>query len=276
MSSNPFLSKEINSKRILKGVATFLPVVMMIAVIGNYYVNLIDNTLRDHYTQGYEVLGTQSEFEKEYFSQYEETTQAYDIEEYVYGWNWTYNNLTPDTPKIDMPKTVFNDDTSVFKRDWSLNNEFILSMECEEKDLDQVLPGESYGCSVKYNDQLLEEYARYYINGEDKIGEVSLKLFSTDNEEYLLLGTYAGGSYDDITILRLIDGDIEKLTFHTDSEDKDTWTVTYPLAIDFYINNDKIITKFHNPAYGGVRVFRVWDLNNDLLTLEKTVGGIME
>jgi len=254
----------------------FLPVVMMITVISNYYLNLIDNTLRDHYTKGYEVLGTQSEFEKEYLSQYKETTEAYGIDQYVYGWDWTLDNLTPDTPKVDMPKTVFKGETSVFKRDWSLNNGFILSMECEERELNKVLPGEFYGCSVKYNNQLLEEYVRYYIDVEDNTGEVSLKLFTSDSEEYLILGTYAGGSYDDVTIYRLANGDAKKLIFHTDSEEKDIWTVTYPLGIDFYINNYKIITKFHNPAYGGVRVFRVWDLNNDKLTLEKTVGGIIE
>jgi hypothetical protein len=49
MSSNPFLSKEVNFKRVRKGFAIAFPVVIMILVIGTYYVNLIDYTLREKY-----------------------------------------------------------------------------------------------------------------------------------------------------------------------------------------------------------------------------------
>ena len=56
MSSNPFLSKEVKLKRVWKGFAIAFPVVIMIFIIGNHYINLIDDTLREHYTED-KVLG---------------------------------------------------------------------------------------------------------------------------------------------------------------------------------------------------------------------------
>ncbi|MDD4381778.1 MAG: hypothetical protein PHE21_00305 [Candidatus Dojkabacteria bacterium] len=58
MNSNPFLSKEISFKRILKGFAITLPCMIMIFVIGNYSYNFIDSTLRSHYV-GEKVLGVE-------------------------------------------------------------------------------------------------------------------------------------------------------------------------------------------------------------------------
>ncbi len=56
MSSNPFLSKEVKLKRVWKGFAIAFPVVIMIFVIGNHYINIIDDTLREHYIEN-KVLG---------------------------------------------------------------------------------------------------------------------------------------------------------------------------------------------------------------------------
>lgn len=58
MSSNPFLSKEVKLKRVWKGFAIAFPVVIMIFVIGNLYINLIDDTLREHYIEN-KVLGVE-------------------------------------------------------------------------------------------------------------------------------------------------------------------------------------------------------------------------
>lgn len=58
MSSNPFFSKEVKFKRVLKGLAIALPVLIMTSVVGSYYFNLIDETLREHYTEN-KVLGVE-------------------------------------------------------------------------------------------------------------------------------------------------------------------------------------------------------------------------
>ena len=47
MSTNPFLSKEVKLKRVRKGFVIAFPVVVMIFVISNYYINLIDDTLKN-------------------------------------------------------------------------------------------------------------------------------------------------------------------------------------------------------------------------------------
>ena len=58
MSSNPFFSKEVKFKRVLKGLAIILPVLIMTSVVGSYYFNLLDETLREHYTEN-KVLGVE-------------------------------------------------------------------------------------------------------------------------------------------------------------------------------------------------------------------------
>jgi len=49
MKKNLFLKKEVNLKRITKGLTIGLPVAIMIFVLGNHYINLIDDSLREKY-----------------------------------------------------------------------------------------------------------------------------------------------------------------------------------------------------------------------------------
>lgn len=58
MSSNPFFSKEVKFKRVLKGLAIILPVLIMTSVVGSYYFDLIDEALREHYIEN-KVLGVE-------------------------------------------------------------------------------------------------------------------------------------------------------------------------------------------------------------------------
>jgi len=64
MSSNPFLSKEVKLKRVQKGFAIVFPVVIMIFVIGNYYVNLINDTVKNDYIQKKEEVTIEVEEEE--------------------------------------------------------------------------------------------------------------------------------------------------------------------------------------------------------------------
>ena len=49
MKNNLFQNKEINLKRITKGLTIGLPVAIMVFVLGNHYINLIEDSLRDKY-----------------------------------------------------------------------------------------------------------------------------------------------------------------------------------------------------------------------------------
>lgn len=64
MSSNPFLSKEVKLKRVWKGFVIAFPVVIMIFVLGNYYVNLINDTVRNDYIQEKEDVTIEVEKEE--------------------------------------------------------------------------------------------------------------------------------------------------------------------------------------------------------------------
>ncbi len=61
MSNNPFPSKEVNLKRVLKGLAITIPCTIMISYLSFYYIDLIDTSLREHYLgeQQDEVLGVE-------------------------------------------------------------------------------------------------------------------------------------------------------------------------------------------------------------------------
>lgn len=63
MSSNPFLSKEVKLKRAWKALVIALPVVIMMFALGNHYVSLIDDTLRNNHAGESEdkVLGAVEE-----------------------------------------------------------------------------------------------------------------------------------------------------------------------------------------------------------------------
>lgn len=98
MKNNLFLNNEINIKRIRKGLAIGLPVAIMVFVLGNHYINLIDDSLRDKYqterivyvdkekiilVDKDDVLGEEIKTEDELPDEFTRLTEDYGIEEYI-------------------------------------------------------------------------------------------------------------------------------------------------------------------------------------------------
>lgn len=283
-NNNPFFSKVISLKRILKGLTIGFPVTVMIFVISIYYFNLIDNSLRQHYLREVKVLGSQDDLARSDFSEFDEITGTLDIDEYVYNWNWELEGFRKASPYISMPIQYFSEDTSKFEREWILKDGYRLSMSCEEKRLDEIIPGYYYGCAIDYNGQLLDDYTRYNLycpeDGTSCKGQVNLKLYSSEFGEwqYLILGNYAGGSYDEIKVFSLDGGEIVQIPFLTREEEKETWMITSGLVLEFYQNETehRLVTQFHNAAINPVRVYRIWEINNGKLVLSNTIGSIIE
>jgi len=293
MSSNPFLSKEISVKRILKGLAITIPCTVMILYLGIYYVDFIDTSLREHYSgeQELEVLGVEEKtnFEIEYASELEDITKGYGIDEYIYNWDGVVEGYDLQTNYIREPRFYFSGDTAEVSESWRLRGGYKLELYCPPKLIDEVVPGDYYSCTVKYNGALVSESVRHYISypeeGKTVSSQVSMVVYSTspyeniEGQEFLVVGHYAGGSYDDITVFKLVNGKPVKVPFLYGNKLEDTWMVSSPMSFKLLYSensNWKFVTHHRNPATGPVNVYRIWSLNEDRFTLDRTVGDIVE
>ena len=160
---------------------------------------------------------------------------------------------------------------------------------CPPKLIREVIPGEFYTCTVKYNGVLVSDGVRYYIDypEEEKTvySEVSMVVYSTSpyvsigEQEFLVLGEYAGGSYDDISVFKLVDGKPVRISFFYENKLEDTWMVSNPMSFRLLYSEDsnwKFITHHRNPATGPVDVYRIWSLGEKYFTLDRTIGDIQE
>lgn len=292
MNSNPFLSKEVKFKRISKGFAIAFPVIIMIFVIGSYYFNLIDNTLRNHYVGDKKeiVLGTEkTDIQIEYPDEFEEITKGYDIDEYIYNWDEEVDGFYTQSNYIREPIFYTSGDTAKVSQTWILKNGYKLELYCPPKKLKDVIPGEYYQCTVKYNNILISDTVRHWIafpdEGKTVSTQVSLVVYSpsyyekVNTYEIIVVGTYAGGSYDDISVFKLENGKSIQLKFFCDDELQDTWMVSNPMSFRLLRNEEgdlKLVTHFWNPASAPVKVHRIWNLDEKVFRVEKTIGDIIE
>lgn len=292
MSSNPFISKEVNLKRVGKGVAIFLPCLIMMLVVGTYYFNLIDSYLRSHYVgeRQENVLGIEkSNFEIEYASELDDITKNYGIDEYIYKWDGKIDGFYNQNDYIREPEFYITGDTVKVSQTWVLKNGYKLELYCPPKELKDVIPGIYDFCSVKYNDTLLSDDVRYYISSPDegKITQsiVNLVVYSPDSYEMVndyeivVVGSYAGGSYDNISVYKLENGVAVKTSFFYNEESGETWTVSYPMSFRLLYSEEgdlKFITHYHNPFTGTINVRRIWNLDNNTFSLDKTIGDIFD
>ncbi|HCC68061.1 TPA: hypothetical protein DEP90_02550 [Patescibacteria group bacterium] len=297
MSSNPFLSKEVKFKRVLKGLAITIPCTIMILYLGIYYIDLIDSSLRQHYSTvpEVEVLGVEEEtdqeadFEEEYAIELEDIKEGYGIDEYIYNWDERIEGYSSQSNYLREPIFYFSGDTAEVSQTWRLRDGYELELYCPPKLLAEVIPGEYYTCTVTYNGILVSDSVRRYISNPDEGKTVDSKVsmviyspfsYSTVKEhEFLLVGSYAGGSYDDISAFKLEDGEPIKKQFLYDDKLEDTWSVSNPMSFGLVYSEDenfKLVTHHRNPATGPVNVFRIWSLGEEYFTLDRTIGDIVE
>jgi len=284
-----FFSTEIKANRIMKMFLIALPLAIMISFIGDYIINTVDNFLRMHYLSEYneKVLGSkQSKFEIVYKGEIEEITKNYGIDEYMYNWSGEIDNFLVQNSYIREPIFYLGDQTAKTYQKWHLKNGYDFELNCPPIELDKVIPGDYYSCSVKYNGTPLSDSVRYFISSSDskktQEGIVSLIVYSPNSYEintgeFVILGSYAGGSYDDILVFKLVDGIPIQLKFNYQEEIRDNWSVSNPLSLRLlYADSGEIrlVTHHHNPATGPINVYRIWSLDSETFTLYKSIGDI--
>lgn len=305
MKNELFQNKEINLKRIRKGITIGLPVAIMIFVIGNHYINLIDDSLRDKYqtekivyvdkekvvlVDKDDVLGEEIKIEQEFPDEFTKLTEDYGIEEYILNWDGTIEGYETEYAYISSPKFYLSGVKDKVSETWSLNNGYKLVLDCPEIELSKVIVGDPHACKVEYNNQLINDNVRYDIysweEGKSIPSYVAFVVYSSEynksleNFEILVVGEYSGGSFDDISVYRLQDGKTKLTPFNFKNELNDTWTVESFMNFRLYYNKNgdiKLVTAYHEPSMGRLRaVLREWNLGEESLTLEKTFGNIVE
>ena len=130
MKNNLFLNNEINIKRIRKGLAIGLPVAIMVFVLGNHYINLIEDSLRDKYQTEKIVY-----VDKENVLGEDDSVELSDTEDFQTDYTkWLYNE--PDRivdnydfsdkeikPLIQIPTYEFSTDKDVYEKSYKLSSD---------------------------------------------------------------------------------------------------------------------------------------------------------
>lgn len=301
MSSSPFLSKEVKLKRVLKGLAVFSPVMIMILVIGNYYVNLIDNALRNHYVpvKQEKVLGVEEELEPKLIGSYGDISEDDTL---IWEWDWNregYFSLNRYITSLDY----YHEGNQIHLQDqWILKNGYELRMDCGILDLTKIAPFDPYSCSLYYNDKLITDDLTYVsrcidsVNFTNCVSTVKLVVYSetssdTDSNEYLALGSWASGSKDWISFYKLNNGIFTLMPFVTEDSKEDRWFISsgsfelygelgeWQERANFKVPLE-LVTHFHEPSMGATSgdymnnvegIYRVWEITEDSLVLKERV-----
>lgn len=300
MSSNPFLSKEVKLKRVWKGFAMAFPIVIMIFVIGNHYVNLIDDTLRNHYVGENQdkVLGVE-ESNPKLIGSYGDVSEE---DTFVWDWNWDREGYFPLDRFITDLEYYHKSNQIHLQDEWVLKNGYKLKMDCGKLDLTKIAPFDPYSCKLYYNGKLITEdltYVSYCSDSENFkncISTVKLVLFSkttsdSDANEYLAVGNWASGSKDWLSFYKLNNGEFTLLPFKTEESEEDKWYISSG-SFDLYgkygdwedESNFKVplefVTYFHEPSMGATGgenmnnvegIFRIWEVTENSLVLKESV-----
>jgi len=305
MKNNPFLSKEVKFKRVKKGFAIAFPLTIMLFVIGNHYINLIEDSLREKYqtekivyvdkekvvlVDKDDVLGEEITIQQEFPDEFDRLTETYGIDEYVLNWNRKLEGYNEEYPYIFSPKYYLSGEKDKVSESWVLKNGYKLALDCPEIELSKVIAASPYSCRIEYNSQLIKDSVRFdiYTWEENKSlpSSVSLVVYSPEYNDYmkdfeiLIIGEYRGGSFDEISVYRLKDGKASHIPFYYNEENMDIWTVENPIYVSLYYSEEgdiKLLTGYHEPSMGPVRaVLREWKLGKDSLTLERTFANIVD
>lgn len=244
--------------------------------IGIYLISILDTTL----IAKNNVLGVETKPQLE-------GTYDINIDEYTYTYDWTYEQYTQLEPHINKPEYYIEESNSVVILRWNLKNESILELSCPDVRMQLTVTGEYYSCILKYNNIIVSNNIRYDLYSSENIssnaGNVSFVVYSDilTKEEYILTGSYAGESHDDISVFRLVNGKAIPLPFVDGDTTSNQWNISRPMIFRMYESNGeyKIITYYHEPSMGIDNnlegIYEVWNISENQLVKEKTIGEVI-
>ncbi len=299
MKNNPFLSKEVNLNRLSKGLKRGLPVVIMIFVLGNHYINLIDDTLRNRYVGENQNQDNPVEEVKDnkVLGEFSLPSDSpFHADEYVDTWIDEREGYSKLIRHIDEPSYYFKDGEVVTLKDsWLLKNGYELNLVCEEVDLKKRTdPADYLTCKIYYNGNLVVDNVYYNAycsdleNFKDCHGKVSFAVFSEPlplgSPEFLVTSYRPTGFDSSISIFNLENGKANRLSFET-KEGKvyeDVYTRVFTIELyekfdkDGYLQNDinsiELLTFEFAPGYDGFGGrYHIWEIEDDHFVESKSI-----
>jgi hypothetical protein len=309
-----FINNKVSKKRKLIGKIILFGIIspILIFFIGTilYYslVESIEDDIRKEYKDRYFKESLESiqydnvcdcEEDEELLEPQLIGTYELEADEYVWRWdmyNYGYFNLNKivDIPRYYLPKEIYKVSDS-----WNLKNNYKLDLECEEVDVGSGDLGDSYKCTVSYNDKVIETDVRhdiycYWDTNEsctDNIGVVVYSnRYSEGSVEYMFLLTKEGEEYNKLSGYRLENGEATLLPFKYEHKGEQFSDKSYTISeaefelygiqmygmFDYLMDGDiELVTFFQEPTMGynnnieGIDF--VWDVENDGLYLRKTI-----
>lgn len=301
MKNNSFLSKEVNLKRISKGLKIGLPVVIMIFVIGNHYINLIDDTLRNHYVgENQKIDNPVGEIEdNKVLGEFSLPSDSpFYADEYIDTRIDERDGFSKLIRYIDEPTYYFKDGEVVTLKDsWLLKNGYELDLVCEEVDLKKRTdPADYLTCKIYYNGNLVVDNVYYNAycsdieNFQDCFGTVTFAVFSSrypeGGPEFLATSFLPNGFDSSISIFNLEDGKAKRLSFETKEGEvyEDVGGRVFQFELygeldkDGYLQNDintvELVNYQWNPALYGEGIggfYNIWRIKDDHFVEAKSI-----
>ena len=298
MSSNPFLSKEMKFKRVLKGFAIAFPLTIMIFVIGNHYINLIDDTLREHYVgeKQEKVLGVKEE-ENISLALIDEPREEYwsfeDADFFITGelgsWeSWDSEGYIEMGKEINIP--VYEAKLgSVIKDEWPIGEDETLYLECEEIREAYLVPPAWPVCSLRLNGDVIYDKVRSeffcddygdYTNPKGCKLTVGMILYSREDfdSKYLFVSSaISTGSDTSIFAYELREGGFEECS-------KGFGGRGGMNIVKLFYNNDnkndiRLITYFYDPVLlnsNVAAIYSEWIVSGNRFELDKKIVSVWE
>lgn len=278
MSSNPFLSKEVKFKRVWKGFAMAFPIVIMIFILGNHYINLIDDSLRDKYQTEKIVY-----VDKEKVLGEEDTIDLSDSEDFQTDYTkWLYNEADRIVdnydfsdkeikPLIQIPTYEFSPDKDVYEKSYKLSSGDTVIVSCEKLESEITPVYDVHGCDVLLNSK---EVLNAWSWTDNKEISPHITIFDNKGLEYplIVVGEQFGpANRDNLSMYKVIDGELVRLLFSAKEETSETWFAD-PYT-KMYTENGKefLVTYFHDPAMIEKSLTRVWEIGEKELKLVETI-----
>ena len=278
MKKNLFLKKEVNLKRITKGLTIGLPVAIMIFVLGNHYINLIDDSLREKYQTEKIVY-----VDKENVLGEDDSVELSDTEDFQTEYTkWLYNE--PDRivdnydfsdkeikPLIQIPTYEFSTDKDIYEKNYKLSSEDNVTVSCQKLKSEYTPVYDIHGCDVLLNS---EEVLNAWSWTDNKEISPHITIFDNENLEYplIVVGEQFGpASRDNLSVYKVIQGELVQLLFSAKEETSETWFVDPYAKMYKEDNQEYLVTYFHDPAMIEKSLTRLWEVSDKGLKLIETI-----
>lgn len=313
-------TKEVSKRRKLIGKIILFGIICPFVVfltgtfLYNIFVEGIEDDVRKEYSDKYyeQLKSISWEEDKECECEQEEIllepkligNYEFVPDEYVWWWDmdsYGYFDLDKmiDIARFYIPKEVYK-----VSKSWNLKDNNKLDLVCDPVDVRKVESGDSYKCTVSFNNKVIDTDVRHDIfcfwdSNESCTDNVGIVLYSNryseGSIEYLFLFSKEGEDYNKLSAYKIEDGEIRLLPFKYEykgeSYSDDSYTISesafelYGIVMygmfDYLADGDvELVTFFQEPTMGlnnnidGINY--IWSLGEDGFHLRKTVMELIE